>query len=167
MARMRAVINSIKHYVQLDNTVVGSAAVRVEDLVNAVTQSAAGAATDEVLEGSIVKAIYIEMWIKSGATAGNDTKFQLALEKLPAGGTPLTFAGMNNMMAYVNKKNVFYFTQGVIGDLTIQGVPVVRQWFKIPRGKQRFGLGDRFVVTISATGFNIDTCGFATYKEYK
>jgi len=167
MARMRAPINSIKHYVQFENAVVGSAAVRVLEAVEAVSQSAAGAATDEVLEGSIIKAIYIEVWIKSGATAGNDTKFQLSIEKIPAGGTPLTFSGMNTLMAYLNKKNILYFTQGVIGDLTTQGVPVVRQWFKIPRGKQRFGFGDKFVITISATGFNIDTCGFATYKEYK
>ncbi len=117
MARLGTIVNSIKHYVQHENAVVGSAAVRTIEVIDTVGQAAVANAND-VVEGAVIKAVFIEMWIKSGATAGNDTKFQLSIEKLPAGGTLNTFAGMNNMMAYLNKKNVLYFTQGVIGDLT-------------------------------------------------
>ncbi len=166
--RMLAPINSIKHYVQAENTTTATGVRRSVELVTAVSQSAAGASTNEVLEGSIVKAIFIEFWIQSQATSGNDVKFQFVLEKLPgAESTFITFTEMNNLMAYTNKKNIFFVSQGVFGDNTTQAVPIVRQWFKIPKGKQRFGLGDRIHVAISATGATINTCGISTYKEYK
>ncbi len=121
--------------------------------------------TDEVIEGSKVSAIFIEHWVKSFAGAGEDTKFQFCIEKVQTSTASITFAEMNNLMAYANKKNILFFSQGVIGDSTTQSLPVVRQWFKIPRGKQRFGLGDRLVATLSATAATIQNCGFATYKE--
>jgi len=123
--------------------------------------------TQDVVEGAIISSIYIELWVKSFAAAGEDTKFQLLLEKVPAGATSATFAQMNTLQGYPNKKNCLYFTQGVIGDLTTQGVPVVRQWFKIPKSKQRFGLDDVLMLTLSATAAVIQNCGFATYKEQK
>ncbi len=162
--RMLAPINSIKHYVHAENAATGSATRRSIEIVDAV---AAVSDAQDVLEGSLVKAVFLEYWVKSGATSGNDTKFQLALEKVPAGQAPLTFTQMNNMGSYPNKKNVLFFSQGVLGDLTTNSIPIVRNWFKIPKGKQRMGLADAIVVSISATGFDIDTCGFSTYKEYK
>ncbi len=164
--RMRAIVNTIKHYVQMETAVVASAAVRTAILVAAVAQNNVSSVQD-VVEGSRVSAVFIESWVQSQATAGNDTKFQMMLEKVPAGAVPATFAQMNTLMGYLNKKNVLFFTQGVIGDLTTQGVPVIRQWFKIPKSKQRFGLGDELVLTISANGFNINNCGFATFKEQR
>jgi len=164
--RMLAPISTIKHYVPMENAVISSAARRSVELVDAVAQNAV-VNTEDVVEGSLVKAIFVESWIRSIADAGSDTKFQLLLEKVPAGATPVTFAQMNTLMGYLNKKNVFFFSQGVLGDLTTQAIPVVRNWFKIPKGKQRFGLGDKMVLSISANGFNIDNCGFSTFKEYK
>jgi len=35
---------------------------------------------------------------------------------------------------------------------------------RIPKGKQRFGFSDRFVVTVHGTGA-LRVCGLATYKE--
>jgi len=164
--RMVAPINSIKHYVQLENAQIASGAVRQSVLVDAVGQNLV-AAVEDVVEGSLVKAIFIEHWVKSFAAAGEDTKFQLVIEKVPAGQTPVTFTQMNNLMTYPNKKNVFFYSQGVIGDLTTQSIPVVRNWFLIPKGKQRMGLGDKIVETVSATAAVIQNCGFSTYKEYK
>ncbi len=74
---------------------------------------------------------------------------------------------MNNLMVYPNKKNILFYSQGVIGDLTTQSIPVVRNWFLIPKGKQRMGLGDKIVETLTATAAVIQNCGFSTYKEYK
>ncbi len=121
----------------------------------------------DVVEGARVSSIFIEMWVKSFAAAGEDAKFQLCLEKIPAGATSITFAQMNTLQGYPNKKNVLFFTQGVIGDLTTQSVPVMRQWFKIPKSKQRFGLDDVLMLTLSATSATIQNCGFATFKEQK
>ncbi len=164
--RMLAPINAIKHYNNTENADLTAAARRSIDLVDTVAQSAV-VNTEDVVEGSIVKAVFVEHWAKSNADAGQDTKFQLCLEKVPAGAASITFAQMNSLMGYVNKKNILFFSQGVIGDLTTQAIPIVRQWFKIPKGKQRFGLGDKLVLSISATGFSINNCGFSTFKEYK
>ncbi len=162
--RMLAPINSVKHYVQNENAQVASGAVRVMPVATAVAQEAI-TAPDEVTEGSIVKNVYIEHWVKSFANAGEDTKFQFILEKVVSGQASATFAQMNNLSAYPNKKNILFFSQGVIGDLTTQAIPVVRNWFKNP--KARMGLGDVLVATLSATAAVIQNCGFMTYKEYK
>ncbi len=164
--KMVAPIVAIKHYVQAENAQVASGAIRAIDLVSGVGQAAV-AATDDVVEGSIVKAVFLEHWVKSFAGAGEDAKFQFCLEKVNISVPSVTFTEMNNLMAYANKKNILFYSQGVIGDLTTQAIPIVRQWFLIPKGKQRFGLGDRLVATLSATSATIQNCGFSTYKEYK
>ncbi len=160
-------INTIKHYVQQENAQVASGAVRQVVLVEAVSQSAAGSTPDNVLEGSHVKTIFIEAWVKSFAAAGEDTKFQYCIEKVPAAQTPITFTQMNNLASYPNKKNILFFSQGVIGDLTTQSIPISRQWHDIPTTKHRMGLGDKVVTTLSATAAVIQNCGFAIYKEWK
>ncbi len=163
---MLAPLITIKHYINIENAQITSGSTRQVELVQAVGQSLVANASD-VVEGSLVKTVYIEMWLKSFAPAGTDTKFQLVIEKVPAGAVPITFTQMNNLMTYPNKKNVLYVTQGVLGDLSTQSIPAVRQWFMIPRGKQRFGLDDEFIVSISATAEIIQSCGLAVYKEWK
>ncbi len=161
---MVAPINSIKHYVNIENNQIATGAIIATDVVDAVaTTSAAG----DVVEGSIVKAIFFEHWIKSFAAAGEDVKFQYVIEKVPANQASVTFAQMNTLDSYPNKKNVLFYSQGVIGDLTTNSIPVVRQWFLIPKGKQRMGFGDKITSTLSATSAVIQNCGFSTYKEYK
>ncbi len=164
--RMLAPIVSIKHYVNLENTKVLTGTRRSMEVLDVVPQNAV-VNSEDVVEGSIVKAIYLELWLHSIADAGTDTKFQFVFEKVPSGATPITFTQMNNLMSYPNKKNVFFTSQGVMGDKTTSSVPVVRNWFKIPKGKQRMGAGDLLVMSLSATAFDIDTCGISTYKEYK
>ncbi len=161
---MKAIINSIKHYPQFENASTASGA-RINRIIADTVVVAS--TVSQVLQGCVIKAVYLELWCRSQATSGNETKFQLVIEKLPAGQTAITFTQMNNMETYPNKKNVLFFSQGVLGDLTTQAIPVVRQWFKIPKSKQRFGLGDRLIMSISATGFALDQCGFSTYKEYR
>ncbi len=87
-------------------------------VVHAVLDTAGVSNTEDVIEGAIVKAVFIELWVKSNAPAGTEDKFQFAIEKVPAGAAPLSFTDMNNLQSYQNKKNILYFTQGVIGDLT-------------------------------------------------
>ncbi len=165
--KMLAPINSIKHYVQAENASLASGSNRQIVLVDGVSIAVAAANTFDVVEGSIVKAVFIELWVKSSAASGANTKFQLGLEKSPSGVGSMSFANMNNLMPYDNKKNILYYSQGVIGDTETQGIPVIRQWFLIPKGKQRFGLGDRLILSISTTGAALQICGFSTYKEYK
>jgi len=161
---MRAPIHSVKHYIQntLTTTTVGTRDNIV--YVNAVA-SADVTTPDEVVEGAIVKAIFVELWA-IGSTA--DQFFTAALVKLPGGLGTMTFAEMANINDWPNKKNILYVTQGLASNDGIAApIPLIRQWFKIPKGKQRFGLGDTLQLQIASRGdASITHCGFATYKEY-
>ncbi len=152
--------------VNIENAQIATGNVSSIELVQAVGQTAVTNTTD-VVEGSIVKTVYVEMWLKSFAGAGEDVKFQLVLEKLPINSDPITFAQMNNLMNYANKKNILYTSQGVLGDNSTQSIPITRQWHSIPKGKQRFGLGDELVLTISATSATLQRCGLCIFKEWK
>ncbi len=164
--RMMAPLVTIKHMTNIENAVVAAAAVRSIELVQAVAQTAV-ANTGDVVEGSLVKACYFELWLKSNAALNGNAKFQLVIEKLPAGVTTITFAEMNNLMTYSNKKNILFTSQGIIGDKATQSIPISRDWYKIPKGKQRFGLDDKLIATVSATTESINTCGLTIFKEWK
>ncbi len=163
---MVAPINANKHYVMIPNANIASAALGTIDVVDAVVAPATSNAFD-VEEGSIVKAVYIELWIFGLGASGTDTQFFLAVEKLPAGATPMTQAQSLNLGAYPNKKNILFTSQGVIGGIDTNSVVVLRNWILIPKGKQRMGLADRIVLSVATLGAPMQRCGFITYKEYR
>jgi len=159
---LRSIIHSKKHYVQVSlATITGGASV-VTNLVVAV--DIVTTSNVEVLTGSSIKAVFVEMWIRS--TELSPGTVLVSLVKCVDGQT-ITFADHINLNDYSNKKNVLYHTQGLTNDTDADAIPFLRQWFKIPKGKQRFGLGDtlRLIVTSQAAIDNVQ-CGFATYKEY-
>ncbi len=89
------------------------------------------------MEGAVIKAVYIEFWLKGLGASDAITQFNMAIYKNPGGTNDLVAADLLNMMAYDNKKNIFYATQGVIGGVGGgQSVSPIRQWIKIPKGKQ-------------------------------
>ncbi len=163
---MVAPITSIKHYVHQTNLTIASGAINNHNVVNAVIAPATTLAGD-VVQGAIVKAIYIERWIVGDQAAAASGTFLLAIDKVPAGATAMTFAQSANLGGYPNKKNILYTTQGIVSDIRdgSNPVPIIRGWIKIPKGKQRMGLGDRIVVNFSAINA-IRICGVSTYKEY-
>jgi len=163
---MRAPIHSNKHYVQRSNVSIATGTVLSNNIVNAIAEGSARGSTDQVTEGSIVKACYVELWCKSDADAGTSTQQNTVLEKVPAGQVPINATQILNMGSYPNKKNILYSSQGNLGDLTTQAMPLMRQWYKIPKGKQRFGLGDKLVLTFGSVGFACDFCALFIYKEY-
>ncbi len=167
MARMRAPINSNKHYVHQTLSTIASGAITGRSVINSVVAPATASA-DEVRQGAIVKAVYIEIWLLGGEASGTNTQFTVALEKRPNGAPAMTAANIVNLGAYPNKSNVLYVTNGVLGsDQGGQGsVPVLRSWFKIPKGKQRMALSDRVVCNISAVTNELILCGLFIYKEY-
>ncbi len=70
---------------------------------------------------------------------------------------------------YDNKKNILFTAQGLLTPNDGGQVPVLRGWYKIPKGKQRFGLKDKLSVAVrnnNATAIDINFCGLAIYKEY-
>ncbi len=119
---------------------------------------------DEVPEGSSVRAIFVEMWLLDTA---NDGSFIVSLEKKPGGFAGQSFANSNSLGTYANKRNLLYVTQGLSPNNGVGNpVPIIRQWYKIPKGKQRMGLGEEWVLNITNNGLNdLEFCGFFTYKE--
>ena len=160
---MKAPISSRKHYVQHTEFTVNSGTVTNQDIIVASAIQSVDTPS-EVVEGSIVKAVYIERWLR-GFT--NDTSMVLTVEKSPSGRGPATFTDMSTLDAYTNKKNVLYTTQGLVAENTQNAIPFVRQWIKIPKGKQRFGLGDRLRVNVAVIGSsNLLGCGLDIFKSY-
>jgi len=159
---MRPKIQSKKHYVQTTRSTV--ATVSVANLVIAEAKNVSGvSAVDEVVEGASISAVFCEYWIENSSNGGS---FGLTLCKIGQLNSP-AYADMVVLGNWDNKKNVLYHTQGLPPNDGVSGaVPIVRQWFKIPKSKQRFGLGDRLMITVSNFGVdNLDFCGFSLYKE--
>ncbi len=161
---MRPVINSRKHYVQLSLGVTALGAITKLDIIKAVKVEDIAAASD-VREGSVIKAVFVELWITSDDVTQSTST--ITLEKKPASAPAMT-AGQSALLDdYPNKKNVLYTTQGLVSPKTGSNpIPILRQWFKIPKGKQRFGLADQLVLNLHAVSDGINFCGFFTYKEY-
>ncbi len=157
-------INSQKHYVQTTFNTIAAAAKLTLVIAEAVELAAVSTPT-EIREGSLVKAVYVEMWISGDATSAQSTG-QLNIEKKVAGKADITFAEMQLLNDYPNKKNIYYATQGLFPPSTQAAIPFLRQWIKIPKGKQRFGLGDTLVMNISSITGVSRICGICVYKEY-
>ncbi len=163
---MLAPINSVKHIIQQSTVGIASGSRVNVVVVDAVAKGTVRTSTFQVDEGAIVKAVYVEAWLKSEASAGNDLQQNMYFEKVPANTAVMSFTQTQNVQSYENKKNIFFSSQGVLGDLTTQAVPVLRQWIAIPKGKQRMGLSDRLILTVSSIGAVLNLCGLFIYKEY-
>ncbi len=160
---MRAPIHSVKHYVQMSRSTVATVSLVAQSLIEGRPLADVNTVF-EVTEGSVIKAVFVELWLENSSNTGS---FIVGLEKLPIFQTA-AFADYAALGDYDNKKNVLYVTQGLpANDGVGNPIPVIRQWFKIPKGKQRFGLGDRLSLNIVNLGADtLSFCGFATYKEY-
>jgi len=166
--RMLAPINTVKHIVQRPLTAVVTGTVTVSDVAVAVVNTALPVNTNDVTEGAVLKAVMLEYWLKGLGTGDGFTQFNFLVYKDPGGSNPMSYTDTLNIMAYDNKKNIFFTSQGVIGGVGGgQAIPVIRQWIKIPKSKQRFGVKDKLSVAVSATGQNIELCGVSIYKEYR
>ncbi len=159
---MRAPVTSVKHYVQESLATVLSGAGKNIPIAFAVPVADTNLAT-EVREGSVIKAVYIEMWIRAGDTAPGSTLVSFVKQ---TDSQSMTFADSVNLNGYTNKKNIFYHTQGLTNDQDADAISFVRGWFKVPKGKQRMGAGDKLSLMISAQAIDNIICGFMTYKEY-
>ncbi len=161
---MKAPIHSRKHYVQLTRSEAVTVTRNAELLIESVAVTSKNTPR-EVEEGAIVKAIYIELWVENSANDG----FQVVvLSKNQEGGSGPTFAEMQALDTWNNKKNILFTHQGLsTNDGVGNPMVVMRGWYKIPKTKQRMGLGDILTLSISNPGPNtLAYCGFATYKEY-
>ncbi len=160
---VRPMVHSTKHYVQQSiATVMGGAVVNIA-FATAVAVGDKNLVS-EVEEGSTVKAIYCEFWIRAGSTTPSSG--QLIIYKRPAGVVSATATEMAALGDFDNKKNIFYTTMGLYNDQDADAIAAIRMWIKIPKGKQRMGLGDTIGLSIFTPTIDLQICGFVTYKEY-
>ncbi len=163
---MRAPIHSVKHYVQTSLATVTGLALLNTNLVVAVEGPSANL-VNEVVEGAIVKAVYVELWVRaSGASPGS---FVFVIEKRPGiSSSVMNTTDMAALGDYENKKNVLYTTQGLVNDNSADAIFAYKGWLKIPKSKQRFGLNDILSWSVFAqTSVDLVVCGMTTYKEYR
>ncbi len=120
---------------------------------------------NEIQEGSIVKAVYIELWIRAGDTVG--ASGQIVIYKSEGDTAAPSTTEMAALGDWVNKKNIFYTTMGLFNDQDADAIVAYKGWLKIPKGKQRFGLGDKLRISTFTPTIDLHKCGFATYKEYR
>jgi len=161
---VRPVVHSIKHYVQLPISQITTGVREVLPIARAMERSDVNTAS-EIAEGSIIKACYFEMWLQNEGTLG---EFIMTITKDIEDATGPTFTEQAALFSYTNKKNVLYTTQGLTSNDGVSGpVNIIRGWIKIPKSKQRFGLGDKINMNISNVSSNdLVRCGFALFKEY-
>ncbi len=121
---------------------------------------------EHVNEGALVKAIYVEMWLTQASSSVGS--FTAAVYKAPRG-VAATFAEMAALHDYANKKNILYTTQGLSPANTVTILPILKFWVKIPKGKQRMGLGDKMFLSIRNNNGtdDINFCGMSVYKDYR
>ncbi len=161
---VRPMVHSVKHYLQRSIETVVASTVKETILIDAVNVSVAGGAS-EIIEGSSIKAVYVEWWLRAGDTAAGSYVF--LLEKRHKAAPAPNTTEMAALDAYDNKKNVLFVSQALVNDQDADATPILRQWVKIPKSKQRFGLGDLLSITVFAQGaIDLHQCGFVTYKEY-
>jgi len=158
---VRPVIHSIKHYVQNSLSTVTAGGV---DTVAFATAVETPSAVQHVKEGSIIKAVYIEQWVRAGSTTGSSG--QAIIYKKSSDASNPTTTEIAALGDWDNKKNILYTTMGLFNDQDADAIAVYKGWLRIPKGKQRFGLGDTLNFSIFAPSIDLHLCGFATYKEY-
>ncbi len=159
---MLAPITSVKHFVQRSALTVATGVANSFVIVDALAKGTAVATTADVEEGSVVKAVFLEMWAKMSAAGQTYTA---VVVKQPGGIASPTATEMSNLASYANKKNILATHQGLApADGNV--IPFFREWIKIPKGKQRFGLGDKLQMRVLSVGGNLVICGISIYKEY-
>ncbi len=161
---MRPPIHSQKHYVQYPIDEIAAGTTQFILLAEGVESTVANLAT-EVAEGSVIKAVYIELWLQN---QGNLSEQVVTVSKDQQGGVGPAFSNHANLNAYTGKKNILFTHQGLGANDAVSGPQfILKHWIKIPKGKQRFGLGDKLNLNISNVSSNgLNRCGFSIYKEY-
>ncbi len=158
---MRPRVHTEKHYVQISLATVG-AGVILNNLI-ALAVVVPGTTASDVREGCTISAVYVEMWIVSDDAALGSSI--ITLEKIPGPASFMNAADSAALNAYGNKKNVFYTQMGLTPPATQYPMATVKGWFKIPKGKQRFGQDDSLALNVHAQSNGLSVCGFMTYKE--
>ncbi len=163
---MKAIINSVKHIVQ--QSLVTLEEQTMTQIIVAASSTIEPATANAVVIGSVIKAVYLEYWLLGESSQPFIATW--SFEKLPAAATAMTQAQGQALDDYPNKRNIIKLGQGLVGDSNTNAVPIIREWVKIPKGKQRMAQNDFWMFNVSVIGQTDNggqICGVAIYKEYQ
>jgi len=160
---MRPIIQSQKRIVQvtLSNVIAGSTASVT--IANAV-QGAQTTAPNDVPVGSIIKAVYCEMWLLGDGQQPNTSTAMIV--KVPADSGGPDASDFTNLNGWANKNNILKMHQGLVGDANANPIPFFREWIPIPKGKQRMAIGDQIQYNVKAITEGLQFCGHFIFKVY-
>ncbi len=163
---MKPVIHSKKHINQISQGTIGQALIDTQVLIDA--REAGSTTPSGIEEGASVKAIYIEYWLGNASTSVVGSYTTIVFKNPGGTDNPVT-GDIAALHDWSNKKNILFTSQALVPPTDGGQVAVLKQWIKIPKGKQRFGLLDRLQITTrnnNSTAVSINFCGLAIYKEY-
>ncbi len=163
---MKPIIHSKKHIFQMSQFTIAQSAISTQSII--LAQEAVSTTPAAVEVGSSIKAVYVELWLgnASSTVVGSYTTI---LYKNPGGNAGASGAQLAALHDYDNKKNILFTSQALVPPTDGGQVMVMRGWYKIPKGKQRFGLGDKIELVTrnnNSTAVDINGCGLAIFKEY-
>ena len=134
------------------------------ELVEAVAASAVGQATpEEVVNGSVVKSIYIEFNVSAEAIT-NTNIVHWKVIKVPAAVTGISPANTYNQTdkKFILKRGMEMLPKDV--NTIIKRIFVLR----IPPRLRRFGIGDKLRLLLETSASQTSNfCGIAIFKEFK
>ncbi len=167
-------INTVKHVVDTSTIIAAGTNTVLQNTVIAVDTALLANAAD-VDAGSKIGAIFYIIYVYSeGGEIANEVPLTDFYFLKNPGNTWGSFSVTNLPTpgatgTHKNKRHILHEEKGLAGggDASLTGVPMVfKGVIRIPRGKQRFGQDDRFIVAIR-TNFASKVCCKAIYKEIK
>ncbi len=148
---------------QITLTNIATGVADLTDIINGEQDPTVSSPTD-VAAGTVVKAVYAELWLMGDGQ--QPATVTTCIIKVPNGGSGPSTGEMTNLNAYNSKRNILEMHQGLIGDANTNPSPFYRGWIKIPKGKQRFGLGDKLVLAVKSISEGTQMCGLFIFKAY-
>ncbi len=158
-------INSRKNIVQ-NVAIIAAAGTSTTRIVNSVETMPALAQAAQVVTGSIVNTVYLEVWMYGNAVAGVNSPVTWYLCKNP--GNNLTMPDPALAGTDDNKRWIYAMGKGLLGN-SGNGQPgyLIRGWFSIPRRMRRMGFDDEIQLLIkNDTANDINLCTLMIYKWY-
>ncbi len=160
---VRPMVHSVKHYVQFSLQTIVAGGVDVLSIADAQPLDAVDTVA-EVREGSSVKAVYLEIWLRAGSTTPSSG--QMIVYKTEGDSGSPSATDMAALGDWDGKRNIFYTTMGLFNDQDADAIMAHKGWIKIPKSKQRMALGSSLKLAVFPPTIDLHLCGFATYKEY-
>ncbi len=122
----------------------------------------------EVVRGSHVKNMFIELWVAGDGTDLSESTVTLQFAKMLDDEVAIL---SNALVLLPNdqqwRNRIFLYSKGNVQYKGNAGfVPFFRGWIKIPKSHQKMTQDSNLTLSIASSQNAVSFCGFATYKSY-